>query len=170
MDTNVPSRFIYSAELFLTLILFWILLNGNLESDTLLIGLVAAFVITVFFRNGLSFLSDYRLVPAAIPATLLFILYFLKELVKSNFRLAFIVLSPSLPVNPGIVKVRTKLQSRMGRLLLANAITLTPGTLTVELQDEWLYVHWVSMETADVDQATETIVAGFERYLEVMYG
>jgi len=90
--------------------------------------------------------------------------------VKSNLRLAVIVLSPSLPIKPGIVKVRTRLKSRMGRLMLANSITLTPGTLTVEVKDEWLYVHWVQVDRDDVDSATADIVAGFERYLEVMYG
>ena len=58
----------------------------------------------------------------------------------------------------------------MARLLLANSITLTPGTLSVELDGEWLYVHWVSMESDNVEDATQSIVAGFERYLEVMYG
>ena len=100
----------------------------------------------------------------------LYLLYFLKELVRSNLRLANVVLSPSLPLNPGIVKVRTRLTSRMGRLLLASSITLTPGTLTVALQGEWLYVHWVRVDHDDIDGATASIVAGFERYLEVMYG
>ncbi len=91
-------------------------------------------------------------------------------MIKSNFKLAYIVLTPGLPINPGIVKVRTKLKSPMARLLLANSITLTPGTLTIELEGEWLYVHWVTVESADIEVATQSIVAGFERYLEVMYG
>ena len=89
---------------------------------------------------------------------------------KSNLNLARIVLSPSLPLQPGIVKVRTRPKSRMGRLLLANSITLTPGTLTVEMLDEWLYIHWVTTESGDVEAATAAIVSGFEAYLEVMYG
>jgi multicomponent Na+:H+ antiporter subunit E len=122
------------------------------------------------FRNGLSFLSGFNTTPRAVVAAVIYVFYFLKELIKSNLRLAAIVLSPSLPVNPGIVKVRTKLKSPMGRMLLANSITLTPGTLSVELRDEWLYIHWVTMESPDMDIATTRIVAGFERYLEVMYG
>jgi len=58
----------------------------------------------------------------------------------------------------------------MGRLMLANSITLTPGTLTVEIKDEWIYVHWVTVDSVDIDTATKEIVAGFESYLEVMYG
>ena len=66
--------------------------------------------------------------------------------------------------------MRTRLTSRMGRLLLASSITLTPGTLTVALQGEWLYVHWVRVDADDIEGATASIVVGFERYLEVMYG
>ena len=54
--------------------------------------------------------------------------------------------------------------------MLANSITLTPGTLTVELDDEWIYVHWVLVESDDIEAATQKIVSGFESYLEVMYG
>ncbi len=58
----------------------------------------------------------------------------------------------------------------MGRLMLANSITLTPGTLTVEVEGEWLYVHCVTLGETDTESATREIAAGFERYLEVMYG
>ena len=84
--------------------------------------------------------------------------------------MAKIVISPDLPLNPGIVKVRTKLKTAMGRMLLVNSITLTPGTLTVEMDGEWLYIHWVSVDSPDIEVATAGIVGGFERYLEVMYG
>lgn len=158
------------AVLFATLFLFWVLLNGTLAADTLITGVLVAMAIALLFRNGLSFFTEFRATPQAFVAGFLYYGYFFKELVKSNLKLAGIVLSPSLPINPGIVKVRTRLKSRMGRLMLANSITLTPGTLTVELDGEWLYVHCVTMESADVEAATAEIVAGFERYLEVMYG
>jgi multicomponent Na+:H+ antiporter subunit E len=54
--------------------------------------------------------------------------------------------------------------------MLANSITLTPGTLTVEVEGEWLYVHCVTLGETDTEGATREIAAGFERYLEVMYG
>lgn len=156
--------------LFASLFVFWLLLNGSLASDVLVVGLAASFVIALFFARSLSVFAEFRATPAAFATAAIYVVYFIKELVKSNLKLAAIVLSPSLPVNPGIVKVRTKLKSRMGRLLLANSITLTPGTLTVELNGEWLYIHWVTVESTDVEAATQSIVAGFEKYLEVMYG
>ncbi len=157
-------------RLFVSLLIFWLLLNNSLAPDVLVVGIVVSLFITLVFQSGRSVLSDLNLSPRGIIATVIFILYFLKELIKSNIRLAGIVLAPSLPVNPGIVKVRTKLKSPVGRVLLANAITMTPGTLTVELHHEWLYIHWVTVDATDIDGATADIVSRFERYLEVMYG
>lgn len=156
--------------LFAGLFLFWLLLNASLATDIIAVGLIASLLIALLFGRSLSVFAEFRATPRAFATAVVYIVYFIKELVKSNLRLAAIVLSPSLPLKPGIVKVRTKLKSRMGRLLLANSITLTPGTLTVELDGEWLYIHWVTVESAAIDAATENIVAGFERYLEVMYG
>lgn len=170
MEVETLSKSRQSLRLFVILFLFWVLLSGTLAVDVLAVGLLASAAITYLYHDGLSFLCGYRLTPQSFQATIRYILFFLKELVKSNIKLAGLVLSPDLPINPGIVKVRTKLQSPMGRLLLANSITLTPGTLTVELDGQWLYVHWVTMEATDIDAATAQIVEGFEHYLEVMYG
>lgn len=156
--------------LFATLLLFWVMLMGSLSLEVFLVGMAASFAIAFLYRDGLSFFTEFRATPAAFVAGFQYYAYFLTELIKSNFRIASIVVSPSLPINPGIVKVRTKLKSRMGRLMLANSITLTPGTLTVELSGEWLYVHCVTVDSADIDEATAAIVAGFEKYLEVIYG
>jgi multicomponent Na+:H+ antiporter subunit E len=156
--------------LFVALFVVWLLLNGSLATDIAITGAVAALVIAFIFRDGLALFSEFRATPRAFLMAFLYIPYFLKELVKSNLHIARVVLSPALPVNPGIVKVRTRLKSSMGRLILANSITLTPGTLTVELDGEWLYIHWVTVEAVDIDAATANIVAGFEKYLEVMYG
>lgn len=163
-----PDRLMASTVF--TLFLLWLMLNASLDPDVLSLGLAAALVIAGVSRGTLSPLTQFKATPAALVAVPLFLLYFLSELIRSNLRLAKVILSPSLPIRPGIVKVRTRLESRMGRLLLANSITLTPGTLTVELKDEWLFVHWVQVDTQDIEGATASIVAGFERYLEVMYG
>jgi multicomponent Na+:H+ antiporter subunit E len=80
------------------------------------------------------------------------------------------VVSPNLPINPGIVKVKTKLTSRLGRMILANSITLTPGTLTVETDEDNFYIHWIDVTSEDIEEATRKIVRKFEKYLEVCFG
>jgi multicomponent Na+:H+ antiporter subunit E len=166
----VVQRVLNFMLLFATLVFFWVWLNGSLAGDVLVVGIVASFIIALMFRGGLSAFSDLHHTPRAFAYSVMYILFFFKELVKSNLSLAAIVLSPGLPLTPGIVKVRTKLKTRMGRMLLANSITLTPGTLTIEMTGEWLYIHCVTVDSTDIDAATANIVAGFERYLEVMYG
>jgi multicomponent Na+:H+ antiporter subunit E len=109
--------------LFATLLGFWMLLNGSLAPDILVVGLIAAIVITFLFSNSLAVISELSTTPRALIAAVGYVFFFARELVKSNLNLARIVLSPALPLNPGIVKVRTRLKSRMGRLLLANSIT-----------------------------------------------
>lgn len=156
--------------MFTTLFLFWIMLEGSLSFDVIFIGIIVSGAITLIYPSGLSFFTEFKATPEAFKAGFHYYGYFFKELFISNIKLAAVVASPSLPIKPGLVKVRTKLKSKMGRLMLANSITLTPGTLTVELEGEWIYVHWVLMETDDIEVATKKIVSGFESYLEVMYG
>jgi multicomponent Na+:H+ antiporter subunit E len=158
------------AKLFATLLLFWLLLSGSLAIESVAVGVVIAGFVAVALGGNLSYLAGYRFTPASLAATLAYIAYFLKELFKSNIAMATLVLKPDLPVRPAIVRVRTSLRNPVARLLLANSITLTPGTLSVEMKGEWLYIHWVVAEATEVDAATRAIAAGFERYLEVMYG
>ena len=85
---------------------------------------------------------------------------------RANLDLAARVLAPSLPINPALVEINTELKSPLGKLLLANTITLTPGTLTVDVVDNRLLVHWVYRPPGtDIQQATEKIAATFERHL-----
>lgn len=170
MCQGKPSKLRDTAVLFVTLMLFWLMLSGKLDTDVLTVGAVASLIIALLYRDGLSFFTEFRFTPQAMVAGFRYYGYFLRELFKSNLKMAAIVLSPSLPITPGIVKVRTRLKSRMGRLMLANSITLTPGTLTVEMAGEWLYIHCVTLGATDIEAATAEIVSGFESYLEVMYG
>ena len=170
MSTGKSSKWRDTVILFATLMLFWLMLSGKLDTDVLIVGAVASLIIALLYRDGLSFFTEFRFTPQAIVAGFRYYGYFLQELFKSNLKMAAIVLSPSLPITPGIVKVRTRLKSRMGRLMLANSITLTPGTLTVEMAGEWLYLHCVTLGATDIEAATAEIVSGFESYLEVMYG
>jgi multicomponent Na+:H+ antiporter subunit E len=170
VSSNKPASIGSSIVLFATLLVFWVLLNGSLAADVLIVGALASGVIAFFFRGHLAWFSELRLTPRALATTVAYVFYYLGELVKSNINVAAIVLSPDLPVKPGIVTVRTRLKSAMGRMLLANSITLTPGTLTVDLDGEFLHIHWVRVDSPDIEAATQAIVAGFERYLEVMYG
>ena len=96
-----------------------------------------------------------------------YIFVFLIELTKANIDVARRALSPKLPVNPGIVKVPVELKSEYGESMLANSITLTPGTITMDIaeQDEktWYYIHWIDVAKEDPEEAGEAIKGTLER-------
>jgi multicomponent Na+:H+ antiporter subunit E len=163
-ETGTPVR------LFGTLLLFWLLLSGSLAIESVVVGVTLSAAVAGILGANFSYLSGYRFTRASFVATVGYVGFFLKELFKANISMAALVLTPSLPVKPAIVRVRTGLKNPIARLLLANSITLTPGTLSVDMKGEWFYIHWVVAEATEVEAATRTIAAGFERYLEVMYG
>ena len=124
----------------------------------------------MLFNSKAKVFEEVRLSPKAFIFGLAYIFVFLLELIKSNFDVASRVVNPRLPINPGIVKVRTKLKSSLGRIFLANSITLTPGTLTVETKGDYFYIHWIDVSAKNIDENTTKIVAKFEKYLEVIFG
>ena len=154
---------------FLILYLVWILLTG-INSQELLFGAIAVLAVLILFPKKSELFEDVKFNPKSIMFMIVYLFVFLWELLKSNLDVAYRVLSPALPINPGIVKVKTKLKSKIGRAVLANSITLTPGTLTVETKGDEFYIHWIDVSSKDVDKATASIVSNFEKYLEVIYG
>ena len=156
--------------LFLFLMIFWAIFSYPLNTQEILFGTVVSFLISLLFFWKAEIFSEIRLNPKAILYSIIFIFVFLFELLKSNLDVAFRVIDPRLPINPGIVKVKTKLKSKLGRVFLANSITLTPGTLTVDTHEEFFYIHWINISHTGIDKASKEIVQKFEKYLEVMFG
>jgi multicomponent Na+:H+ antiporter subunit E len=148
----------------------WLLLSADLAVPVLIAGFIVVFLIVLLFSVRNPVFRDIKLGPKALSYIIIYPFVFLKALVMANFDVARRVLSPSLPIRPAIVEVRTRLHSPIGRLMLANSITLTPGTLTVEIQGDSLFIHWIDASATDINGATESIVRGFEKYLEVIYG
>jgi len=155
---------------FFLLLATWFLLNGKYDIVTLGIGILISLFISLIFCNKCEIFSEMNFSPKAILYFIVYVFVFLTELVKSNFDVARRVLAPSLPINPGIVEVETKLKSKLGRMILANSITLTPGTLTVKIENDKLFIHWINVVNTDIENATKDIAAKFEKYLKVIYG
>jgi multicomponent Na+:H+ antiporter subunit E len=156
--------------LFLLLMVVWVLINNTFRGEIIIIGLILSAIITLLFGTNLRIFDDLKLTPVSLGYTLIYLFVFLIELIKSNLDVARRVLTPSLPINPGIVKTKTVLKSKMGRMILANSITLTPGTLSVDIKDDTLYIHWIDVCCEDIDKATEAIVQKFEKHLVKIYG
>jgi multicomponent Na+:H+ antiporter subunit E len=164
-DPREPASSDLAAGVFLFVLLFvlWLLLTGSLDPAELIAGLLVALVITLISRPHLEIFAGLRFTPAALPAFIAYLGVFLLALVRANLDMARRVLSPSLPLQPALVEVRTELTSQLGRLILANSITLTPGTLTVDVKDQILLIHWIDAPPdIDIERATETITRHFE--------
>ena len=146
--------------------LVWLALAGALDGQEALAGLFVAALIPLLAWRQLALFDALR--PGLwLPWHLLrYLAVFLLTLVRANLDMARRVLSPRLPINPDTVEVRTALTSDLGRLLLANSITLTPGTLTVDVEADRLRVHWIDVSPgADIDSATRAIAERLERPL-----
>ncbi len=94
-----------------------------------------------------------------------YLIVFIIALINSNLDVARRVLTPSLPINPGIVKFKTKLTTNYSKMVLANSITLTPGTLTIDIVDDTFYIHWIDVKTTDPEKAFTEIAEQFEKIL-----
>ena len=145
----------------------WMMLAGQLSLEELVCGAAVSLLVTVLSGHHLAVFSGLRLEPVALVHLFRFLLVFLRSLVLANIDMARRVLSPSLPIRPAVVEVETGLQSTLGRLLLTNAITLTPGTLSVDVTANRILVHWVDCPSgSDMQAKTDAIVSTFERHLK----
>jgi multicomponent Na+:H+ antiporter subunit E len=150
--------------------LIWVIANGTLALDTLIAGLVISAAIALAFAAFSRVYSVIRWSPRVIFYYLLYLGVFLIELTKANINVMRLVFSPRIRIEPGIVEIKTELKSPIGRLALANSITLTPGTLVVDIREDSLFIHWINVSATDPVGATKEISARFEKYLKVVYG
>ena len=152
--------------IFLVLFITWLLLTWSLDPEELIAGAAVAFLISflfwdVFLKEGQRTIFK----PKRFLWLLLYLPVFFYYVIKANFDVAYRVLHPEMPINPGIVRVKTSLKTETGKTFLANSITLTPGTLTVDIVGDYLYVHWINISTADPEEETKIIVSRFEKFL-----
>ena len=161
---NKAVRVIFST---IVLTLFYFIWTRTTNMNNIIVTASMAFIVSLIYRN---YLRSPILHPKKLAYAFFYIFYLFFEIVKANIDVALRVIKPVIPINPGIVKVKTKLKSPMGRLMLTNSITLTPGTLTVDIKDDTLYIHWIDVKDKEESGATEKIVSNFEKYLEVIFG
>jgi multicomponent Na+:H+ antiporter subunit E len=148
-------------------LLLWVLLVGSLHPQELLAAVAVGLLVTVIAAPRLGIYTGMRFSLTAPLYLLLYLQRFFVALIVANLDVARRVLSPSLPIRPAVVEVKTELRSALGRMLLANSITLTPGTLTIDVEDDRLLVHWIDCPPGtDLERATQAIAAGFERSIK----
>jgi multicomponent Na+:H+ antiporter subunit E len=127
---------------FVVFFVFWLLITASLSWDNILRGVIVCFLVTLTARLVL----HTRLPGDITPGFLLvrfpvFLVLLGWEVIKANINLAYILLKPRLEIDPAVVRVGTELRGDFRKTVLADSITVTPGTLTVDARDNELLVH-----------------------------
>jgi multicomponent Na+:H+ antiporter subunit E len=97
--------------------------------------------------------------------SLWYLVFFIWECLKANFDVAYRVLHPGLPIRPGIVKAKINLRTDIARTILANSITMTPGTLSVDIVGRHIFIHWICISDELSEASRQRIVGRFESIL-----
>jgi len=132
-------------------VLFWIVLAQTINLEVVLVGILVCSLIFLFNEpliNAYPKNKSISILILNIKYSILYISVLVEEIFKSNLHVAKIVLSPKLNISPSVVIINTKLKNELNKIILANSITLTPGTLTLDLYDDKLVVHCLDLESA----------------------
>jgi len=155
--------------LFIFLLGIWLLLTLSVALPNIAVGVVASLVVTAFFARYSLKVETKILYPPRYFWALIYLFIFLWECIKANIDVMYRVVHPGLPVKPGIVKVKSILKTDIGKVFLANSITMTPGTITVDIIGDYFYVHWIYVHSKDPAIYTQKILGRFEKYLKRIF-
>ncbi|MEX2514218.1 MAG: Na+/H+ antiporter subunit E [Cyclobacteriaceae bacterium] len=153
----IRTRFL--TNLFLSFI--WLALTGNFNFENFVFGFLLGFILMwLIATNRREDKYYYR-----APKLIFFIFYFIYELIKANLQVAYEVVTPNLHMKPGIIQIPLTAKTNLEITLLANLISLTPGTLSLDVSNdrEVLYVH--AMYVSDKNKFIQSIKNGFEKKL-----
>jgi multicomponent Na+:H+ antiporter subunit E len=169
-DTLTPFRSHGLLSLWAVLFVVWMVANSTVAVVVVLLGAAITLPIAWILASSGHTWNRIRWTPDGLLHFSLYGATFLVELVKANITMMRYVYAPRIDIKPGIVKVRTRLKSPIGRLALANTIALTPGSLVMELSGDTLFIHLLDIDGIDADAMADAIVRPFERHLEHAFG
>ena len=168
METSVSklNKFFYT---WLILFLVWLGFTTTFAFAEVITGVLLSFTVSIFSYKSFTHAGIRSFSPKRILYMIQYFFVFMLALIKANFDVARIVINPKLPINPGIVEFESKLSSPFAKMLLANSITLTPGTLTVDIIDNKFFIHWLYVTGTDEETAYREIAKQFEDILIKIY-
>jgi multicomponent Na+:H+ antiporter subunit E len=149
----------------LLLALAWMALNGDFSPANLIFGFVLGYAMLRLMRRNMGSSSYF----VKIRQVISFLLFFTWQLVLAGLRVAYEVITPNYSMRPGIVAVPLDIKTDVEITVLANLITLTPGTLSLDVSEDCstLYVHTMYMD--DVEEFRREIKEGFERKVQEVF-
>ncbi len=155
----------HAISLGMFLYVLWLLLSGHFEPLLLGLGALSCLIVVIIALR--MDVIDHESHPIHLTARLpLYWVWLLWEIVKANITVAKLVWHPALPICPTVVRVRASQQTELGQVIYANSITLTPGTVSLNLEDHHIDVHAITTELAadlqagDMDRRVTQIEGG----------
>lgn len=153
---------------FILCFVVWLLLAG-VQPVELIVGAIVSAIIAFIAKSIFTYELTWKFPVNLLLFIVWYIPIFLFELIKANIDVAIRVLNPKIPINPGFVKVDTKITSDLGKLTLANSITLTPGTITVDVAEDGLFVHWIDVKGKTREELSSNVDGKFEKVLRRIF-
>jgi multicomponent Na+:H+ antiporter subunit E len=155
--------------LFIIALLFWLLLTFNLTTPNIITGVIASLVTSILFGRYFVTRVSKLLQPQRYFWLVVYLIIFIWECLKANIEVAYRVLHPTMPIKPGIVKIKIDLKTDIAKATLANSITMTPGTITVDIIDNYIYVHWIYISTDNPEEYSQKVSGRFEKYIKKIF-
>ena len=130
--------------------ILWIVLNGRITLELVLLGILIAAAVFLFARAafGYSARTEWSLL-RSVPLAVWYSVNLIIEIIKASLNVISIILSPSRRPDPVLIEFDSGLESEFKNVILANSITLTPGTITVKMEGSHFQVHCLIPEYAD---------------------
>lgn len=136
--------------MFFIFFLIWIIFNGQFTFEIAAFGVVVAGLMYLFICKFLNYHPKTDLLICKMFFLVLqYVFVLITEIIKANFAVIRMIMSSRYEIEPTIVRFKTDLKSTPARVLLANSITLTPGTITVSLEEDEYVVHCLDKELAE---------------------
>jgi multicomponent Na+:H+ antiporter subunit E len=151
-DGNTKSgKFNGSAFIatFVILLGTWLVLSGQFDSFHITLGLACCLLVSYFSHDLLFPVFEWGKSSTVFFRFMSYLPWLFYQILLANLHVAKMVLHPRMPINPGIVEFKTKLKSGLAMTTLANSITLTPGTITIDIRDGKYYVHALTKKVTD---------------------
>jgi multicomponent Na+:H+ antiporter subunit E len=138
----------YTLSLGGVLFAVWLLWSGHFDPFLIIVGALSSLAVVLLARR--MGIVDRESAPIEVTLGALGYLPWLAwQIVKANLQVARRILDPRLPIHPSLIRVRAGQRTDLGRVIYANSITLTPGTVSVRVEDEEITVHALTAEAAD---------------------
>ncbi|MFC1967705.1 Na+/H+ antiporter subunit E [Chloroflexota bacterium] len=150
------KRLSIAALQLVILLVLWLVLSGHYDAEHIIIGVVSAGLVTLLTSDIFYTIFDRNVKAKVNPGQsllqlwrfLLYLPWLLSRIIMANVQVAWLVIHPKMPIDPVILQFRTTMKKDFSRVMLANSITLTPGTITLNLEDDYYSIHTLAPPSA----------------------